>query len=88
MQAHVDTGRSPATRAAAEKADGPPVRHAHLWVLSDGTGLHAPPGTLTRDDETGRLCGRWFRSLGSHVRAHGYTADTYRGRWAYAAGGR
>lgn len=21
---------------------------------------------------------RWFRSLGSHVRAHGYTADTYR----------
>ena len=59
-----------------------PLRHGHLWVLPDGTGLHAPPGRLTRDDDTGRacchLCGRWFRALGSHVRAHGYTADSYR----------
>lgn len=34
------------------------------------------------EDHTGRLCchlcGRWFVSLGSHVRAHGHTADTYR----------
>lgn len=57
-------------------------RHGHLWTLPDGTGLHAPPGQLTRDPETGQvcchLCGRWFRALGSHVRAHGYTAYSYR----------
>lgn len=72
----------PAPPAEGGDDDAPLTRHAHLWVLADGTGLHAPPGTLTRDAETGRLCchlcGRWFRSLGSHVRAHGHTADTYR----------
>ena len=56
--------------------------HGHLWRLPDGTGLHAPSGTLTRDPDTGEvcchLCGRWFRALGSHVRVHGYTAASYR----------
>jgi hypothetical protein len=56
--------------------------HAHLWSLPDGTGLHAPRGRLTREEGTGRLCchlcGRWFRSLASHVRRHGYTAEAYR----------
>lgn len=56
--------------------------HEHLWLLPDGTGLHAPPGELLVDDDTGRLachlCGRWFVSLASHVRAHGHTAATYR----------
>lgn len=57
-------------------------RHEHLWFLADGTGLHAPYAQVVTDDETGRLCchlcGRWFRALGSHVRVHGHTADTYR----------
>ncbi|GAA2483558.1 hypothetical protein [Winogradskya humida] len=57
-------------------------RHGHLWRLPDGTGLHAPPGELAVEESTGRLCchlcGRWFTSLGSHVRAHGYTAQSYR----------
>lgn len=56
--------------------------HLHLWTLSDGTGLHAPYAELAVDQETLRLCchlcGKWFVSLGSHVRAHGYTADSYR----------
>lgn len=56
--------------------------HAHLWVLPDGTGLHAPAGRLVHDPDTGRLCchlcGRWFVSLGSHVQVHGYSADGYR----------
>lgn len=57
------------------------VRHGHLWVLPDGTGLHAPPGQVVRD-EAGRacchLCGRWYRALGHHVRVHGHTAASYR----------
>lgn len=60
-----------------------PLRHGHLWALADGTGLHAAPGRLSRDPDTGQvcchLCGRWFRSLGAHVRVHGYTAASYRG---------
>ncbi|MGH3912212.1 MAG: MucR family transcriptional regulator, partial [Pseudonocardiaceae bacterium] len=56
--------------------------HAHLWSLPDGTGLHAPPGELRIEPDTGRvcchLCGRWYVSLGSHIRAHGHTADSYR----------
>ncbi len=56
--------------------------HAHLWSLPDGTGLHAPPGELVIEPGTGRvcchLCGRWYVSLGSHVRKHGHTADSYR----------
>lgn len=82
VQEDVDAGWWPVTTAGGGDAVAPLARHAHLWVLADGTGLHAPPGTLTREDETGRLCchlcGRWFRSLGSHVRAHGHTAETYR----------
>ena len=66
------------------------VSHGHLWQLPDGTGLHAPPGDLTVDDATGRLCchlcGRWFVSLGSHVRAHGYTARSYRVAMGLCAG--
>lgn len=56
--------------------------HQHLWSLPDGTGLHARRGQLVREEGTGRacchLCGRWFRSLGSHLRAHGWTAAAYR----------
>lgn len=62
--------------------DGHRGTHAHLWTLPDGTGLHAPYGRLVRDPDSGRvcchLCGRWFRSLGSHVRRHGLSAADYR----------
>lgn len=56
--------------------------HTHLWYLPDGTGLHAPYGELVVEAGTGRvcchLCGRWFMSLGGHLRKHGHTADSYR----------
>jgi ROS/MUCR transcriptional regulator protein len=56
--------------------------HAHLWLLPDGTGLHAPYGQLAIEPGTGRvcchLCGRWYVSLGGHVRRHGHTAESYR----------
>lgn len=56
--------------------------HGHLWSLADGTGLHAPYGQLVVEPGTGRvcchLCGRWFVSLGGHLRTHGHTADSYR----------
>ncbi|RAY16838.1 hypothetical protein DPM19_01340 [Actinomadura craniellae] len=45
-------------------------------------GLHAPYGRLVRDEQSDlvlcHLCGRWFRALGSHVKAHGLSADEYR----------
>jgi hypothetical protein len=56
--------------------------HAHLWSLPDGTGLHAPYGQLVFDSNTGQvcchLCGRWFVSLGGHLRRHGHNAESYR----------
>ncbi|MGH3899275.1 MAG: MucR family transcriptional regulator [Pseudonocardiaceae bacterium] len=56
--------------------------HAHLWSLPDGTGLHAPYGELVAEAGTGRvcchLCGRWYVSLGGHLRTHGHTAASYR----------
>ena len=56
--------------------------HAHLWSLPDGTGLHAPYGQLVFEPGTGRvcchLCGRWFVSLGGHLRRHGHNAESYR----------
>ncbi len=59
-----------------------PRSHLHLWSLPDGTGLHAPYAELVAEEGTSRLCchlcGRWYVSLGAHVRAHGHTADTYR----------
>lgn len=71
-------------RATAAPADGSrrARTHAHLWSLPDGTGLHAPYGRLVIESGTGRvcchLCGRWYVSLGGHLRAHGHTADSYR----------
>jgi predicted transcriptional regulator len=81
------SAQSPPTtgRESNSPVSGPPsaggVRHGHLWRSPTGLGLHAPPGTLVRD-ETGaaccHFCGRWFRALGSHVRVHGYSASQYR----------
>lgn len=72
------------TRTAAAWPDrlAPAPTHAHLWALPDGTGLHAPYGQLAVEAGTGRvcchLCGRWYISLGGHVRMHGHTAQSYR----------
>ncbi len=67
---------------AAAVPSRPGRAHAHLWSLPDGTGLHAPYGQLVAEPSTGRLCchlcGRWYVSLGGHVRRHGHTADSYR----------
>src|SRR5262249_36932616 len=45
-------------------------------------GLHAPYGQLVVEPGTGRvcchLCGRWFVSLGGHLRRHGHSAESYR----------
>lgn len=64
------------------RSSTPIAFHVHLWSLPDGTGLHAPVGELVVEEGTSRLCchlcGRWYVSLGAHVRAHGHTADTYR----------
>lgn len=52
------------------------------WSLPDGTVLFAPPGALLVEPNEGliccHLCGRWWVSLGAHVRTHGYTAAGYR----------
>lgn len=72
------------TNTAAEPVDRlrQAHSHAHLWSLPDGTGLHAPYGQLVTESGTGRvcchLCGRWYVSLGGHLRTHGHTADSYR----------
>jgi len=70
------------TAAAPGNRSGRGRSHAHLWSLPDGTGLHAPHGELVTEAGTGRvcchLCGRWYVSLGSHIRRHGHTADSYR----------
>ncbi len=72
----MSTAPSPAGRSRRGRA------HAHLWSLPDGTGLHAPYGQLATEPGTGRvcchLCGRWYVSLGGHVRRHGHTAESYR----------
>lgn len=71
-----------ARRDEVGTSTAPPGGHGHIWFLDDGTGLHAPHGDLAVEQDTGRLCchlcGRWFLSLGSHVRVHGHTAETYR----------
>lgn len=75
------TAAAPVNRSRQEHS-GTHLGHAHLWSLPDGTGLHAPHGELVIESGTGRvcchLCGRWYVSLGSHLRTHGHTADSYR----------
>lgn len=81
LSRHGPNLRNPPAPAGVEQ-HGTHGTHTHLWTLPDGTGLHAPYGQLVRDPATGRLCchlcGRWFRSLSSHLRRHGYTAADYR----------
>lgn len=62
----------------ADRAEG----DGRVWPTPGGIELHAPPGELVRDEETGKvlchLCGRWFVFLGGHVRVHGFNAASYR----------
>lgn len=82
MQLHIYGNRGPMMSAATAPVVRHESQHARLWSLPDGAGLHAPYGELVVEPGTGRvrchLCGRWFVSLGGHVRRHGYTADSYR----------
>jgi len=63
-------------------AHGSGRHHDHHWHLADGTGLHAPIGTLVRDPQSGQacchVCGEFFTFLGAHIRVHGYSAAGYR----------
>ncbi|MPQ97180.1 hypothetical protein GB931_04405 [Modestobacter sp. I12A-02628] len=85
----------PPSRCGPPGVDGsgppsPAGGHLHLWTSPEGHRLHAPFGELTREDSTGRLCchlcGRWYASLGSHLRAHGWTSDGYRAAMGLASG--
>jgi hypothetical protein len=56
---------------------------AHLdvpvGVLPDGSSYYAPLGAMLTDGVRVccHLCGRWFRSVASHLRAHGWTKSDY-----------
>ncbi|MBV9729784.1 MAG: MucR family transcriptional regulator [Pseudonocardiales bacterium] len=84
LQIYGNTGAVIMTSIAAEPVNRSQRghTHGHLWSLSDGTALHAPYGQLVTESGTGRvcchLCGRWYVSLGGHLRTHGHTADSYR----------
>jgi hypothetical protein len=50
--------------------------------LPDGTPVFHAVGELPLDRDENKvlcgLCGRWFRALGAHLRAHDWSADDYR----------
>lgn len=50
-----------------------------LGWLDDGTAYYAPVGRLLADGDRVccHLCGRWFLSVASHVRVHGWTKSDY-----------
>ncbi len=50
-----------------------------VGVLSDGTPFYAPIGEILVADArvTCHLCGRSFRSVTAHLRAHGWTKERY-----------
>lgn len=50
-----------------------------LGWLADGTPYFAPIGRMVADGDRVccHLCGRWFLSVASHLRGHGWTKDGY-----------
>ena len=50
-----------------------------VGVLSDGTPFYAPIGRapVSGARVACHLCGRWFRSVTAHLRAHGWTKERY-----------
>jgi len=70
-------GAWPAAPRRAERAV-PPARPV-TGVLADGTPFFAPAGEVARDGPLVicHLCGRPWRSVTAHLRAHGWTKDAY-----------
>src|SRR4029077_10298894 len=70
-------GAWPAAPRRAERAV-PPARPV-TGVLADGTPFFAPAGEVVRDGPLVicHLCGRPWRSVTAHLRAHGWTKDAY-----------
>ena len=73
------------TVASVEPAGRPPLRRqrpvrAVCAVPGDGTPNYAPIGMVVREGEwvLCHLCGRWFRSVSAHLRAHGWDHLGYR----------
>jgi hypothetical protein len=60
-------------------ADPTPVPRPAAGALADGTPCHAPVGEIVAEGDlvVCHLCGRWFRSVTAHLRAHGWTKDGY-----------
>ena len=67
---------APATYRAAAR---PPRRRALVGVLADGTPHFAPAGEVVVEGDfvLCHLCGGWWRSVTTHLRAHGWTKDGY-----------
>jgi len=55
------------------------VTEVPVGWLADGTAYYAPVGCLPADGDRVRchLCGRWFLSVASHLRVHGWTKAEY-----------
>lgn len=60
-------------------ADPTPAPRQAVGRLADGTPRHGPVGEIVMDGDLVlcHLCGRWFRSVTAHLRAHGWTKDGY-----------
>lgn len=56
-----------------------PVPVAAYGRLGDGTPCYAPLGVMVDDGDRlcCHLCGRWFRSVASHLRVHGWSKADY-----------
>src|SRR5262249_40597544 len=52
---------------------------AELGVLADGTRYYSPLGRLLVDGDRVccHLCGRWYLSVASHLRSHGWAKADY-----------
>jgi len=52
---------------------------APVGWLPDGTPYYAPLGRMVADEDRVccHLCGRWYLSVASHLRVHGWTKDAY-----------
>ncbi|TCK25802.1 hypothetical protein [Pseudonocardia endophytica] len=58
----------------------PAIHDGPVGELSDGTVHFVPIGEMEIDEEAARchLCGDWFRSVGVHLRVHGWDRAGYR----------
>lgn len=65
-----------------------PAASTAVGVLDDGTEFHVAIGRLETSGELVRchLCGGWFRSVGAHLRAHGWDRARYRAAFGLERG--